>query len=172
MSPLTHFKVYPAILRLSLSRTQKDLLCLIITFADKGLKMSNEAIGECLNISPHTVKNAFTKLRRRGLIETEKEQSKYRRIHSNKHNLLSLLRSQVDSFYFPDSVPLLSLSLGKLLSLQEGYISKESKRKKDSGARDAQPGGEPPPNGEGFKRFWSEYPNSTTPFRFPKCSNV
>lgn len=135
MSPLRDFKVFPAILRLPLSTTQRLLLCLILTFTDEGLKMSNEAIGQALNVSSHTIRNSLTGLRQRGLIETEKARSRYRKIYPHKQNLLDLLRSQVKESTRPSGKSsrkiLLDLSLGTLLDLPGGTQKKRTKRKEE-----------------------------------------
>jgi hypothetical protein len=148
MSPLTHFTIYPAILRLNLSITEKLLLCLVLTFNAKGVKMSNLEIGKALNVSQHTIKNALASLRRRDLIETTNSKSKYRKIRTNKENLLALLGSQVEASYLPDSSQVETLYLpdsGRLLDFPGSQHKERSIRERAL-----------------FDRFWSAYPKKVS----------
>jgi DNA-binding Lrp family transcriptional regulator len=159
MSPLTHFTIYPAILMLGLSMTEKLLLCLALTFNSKGLKMSNPEIGRALNVSRFTVSNTLSSLRKRKLIHTEKAGSRYRKIRLNMDNLLNLLRSEVDETYLTATVNLLNSSSSRLLNSLGSQHKERSKRKRDSSARDAQPLGDDSTSDDGyFDRFWSAYP--------------
>lgn len=129
MSPLTHFTAYAAILRLPLSLTERLLLCLILTFDSKGLKVNNSEIGKAINVSVFTVANALSSLRKRGLIQTEKAGSKYRKIRLNVEALLHLLRSEVEESYLTDLVNLLHSSSSKLPHSLGSEHKERSKRR-------------------------------------------
>ncbi|MBC8468884.1 MAG: winged helix-turn-helix transcriptional regulator [Planctomycetes bacterium] len=81
MSKVQYFKTFPCVLRLPISRLQQDLLCLVLTFSQKGLKLSNAAIAELLGKAPSTINNNLRALAAKGLIETKKPRSKYRVIY-------------------------------------------------------------------------------------------
>ena len=98
-----------------MSDTQRNVLCLALTFRKKGLRLSNPDIAEILNRHSSTVNKAIIYLRDHDLIEIKNPQSRYRAIFPAKgKRYLSGLKGTVDDTY-------LTL-FANLLDPPEGYV--------------------------------------------------
>jgi DNA-binding MarR family transcriptional regulator len=82
MTPLNYITLPTAILRLKdLNLRQKLLLGLIISFNEKGLKMTNKALGEILDVWPSRVSKLLKEMESKGYVRIENKQSQYRKIY-------------------------------------------------------------------------------------------
>lgn len=135
MSKLKYFRTYSSVLRLPMSRLQQDLLCLVLTFPDKGLKIGNAAIAEILSKASSTINNNLRVLSEKGLIEIKNAQSRYRVIFpGNAESYLTSLAGQVDEIYLTDLNILLNRQSVINLTGQGGQHNKVSKQKETPSA--------------------------------------
>lgn len=144
MSAISHFTTYPAVLRLPLSMTKKLLLCMVISFKAKGLMLNNQAIGEGLNKSPHTINKALRSLREKGLVTVVNARSRHRRIYpAYAESYLATMDGQVDEFYLAILKRLLGKSYYSLLG-RPGLPTKGKKeRERNQAALPSRPTGRP-----------------------------
>jgi len=82
MTPLNYITLPTAILRLKdLNLRQRILLALVVSFNEKGLKMSNELLGEILDVWPSRVSKLLKEMESKGYVRIENKQSQYRKIY-------------------------------------------------------------------------------------------
>lgn len=82
---LTYLRIPIVVLKLpDLNLREKLLLGLIISFNSEGLKMSNETLGEILNIWPSRVSGLFKDMEVKNYIQVDNQQSRYRTIYLSK----------------------------------------------------------------------------------------
>jgi hypothetical protein len=76
--PLKFYRWYPAVNLLPISDAEKHVLCMAITFREKGIRMGNEAIGQVIHRAAKTIGNIVNKLERKHLLRVHNKQSRYR----------------------------------------------------------------------------------------------
>lgn len=95
------FRFFPVLLYVPLSNTQRFLLSMVLSFRKKGLAISNQSLGEILNLSPWTISRGLSFLQRQELIRIENAQSRWRRIFpSNGKKYFAGISGKVENKYF------------------------------------------------------------------------
>lgn len=97
---LEYVKIPVAVLELDgLCLAQKILLAMVLSFSNRGLKMSNAALGKLLNIRPDTVSKMLADLAAKGYIEIANKQSRWRVIYfGEKSKVGNALLGSLDRF--------------------------------------------------------------------------
>jgi len=134
-----------AILRLpELNLRQKLLLALVLSFNDKGLRISNQAIGEILDIKAERVSKLLADIERKDYVRMSNAQSRWRTIYL----------SEKAKVHFGEKAKVANSTL----AFETGYFGEKAKHKlkklKDTTGRAAQK----PLCDESFQRFWNAYP--------------
>jgi DNA-binding MarR family transcriptional regulator len=122
------------------------LLGLVIGFDDKGLRMSNEALGKILGVLPSRITELFSDLESKGYIEIKNRKSRYRTIYFRPNPKVAgvLLSTKSES-----KKVLLSTLNGSTFD-QSRNITKESNKRAHKTKK--------PMCDESFQKFWSAYP--------------
>jgi len=145
---LDYLHIPIAILQLpSLNLRQKLLLGLVIGFDDKGLRMSNEALGKILGVLPSRITELFSDLESKGYIEIKNRKSRYRTIYFRPNPKVAgvLLSTKSES-----KKVLLSTLNGSTFD-QSRNITKESNKRTHKTKK-------PLCNNGAFDCFWEAYP--------------
>jgi len=80
-----------------LSLREKLLLGLVISFDNNGLKISNESLGEILNVWPSRVSRLLKNLEQKGYVKIKNSQSRYRVIYLLQSAKVDVLLATLDT---------------------------------------------------------------------------
>jgi hypothetical protein len=133
-----------AVLKLpGLNLRQKLLLGLVISFDDKGLRMSNEELGEILDIWPSRVSKLFKDMESKGYVRIDNKQSQYRKIYLLQSATVALAtkRNSGSGALATKRPSTVAQSRSRI------EINKQARAHKEKSLCD-----------ESFQRFWSAYP--------------
>ncbi len=163
-----YFKAEPVIKTIKeLTYVQRDILCLIVAFKDKGLRVLNPVISEGLLLSESYVGKVINRLEKTGYIRIEKAQSPHRVLYWSKKTkalLCTTVPSGNESTQHP-SAKLLSTPVqstqhpsAKCIVSKEGNKVNKGEKPVCSDKNFSAQSSRTPQENNAFEKFWKAYP--------------